>query len=343
MKFYDKYFASNYDELITYYPRFYRDVYEMTEILKAHGRIADELEANIEQTFFNASIDYADEATITRLENFLNIYSTKGRTLEERKRFLKSFLIGFGKISASLICQMISAYTNAPVSCRFEPFDDEGNNLFYIDFQRASNETIYMSDILTLLARKLPAHIKYRPEIVYRFPIVVGRERTNYKFEYDFSGTKPDTTLCGAAISKDTVTNQKHLNVTADYIPADNSFQTGRYHDTAALAGYITRDIALKQAHENSTFLFEEANTEKKSGRHPNAAFLGKSENIAFITKAKCENNITGYDSAGTKPDTVQLAVINSGNKRAIDATTGAAATEYSVNYSPCGTIFTQE
>ena len=41
MKFYDKYYTSNYEELITYYPRFYRDVFEMVEILKAHGRIAD--------------------------------------------------------------------------------------------------------------------------------------------------------------------------------------------------------------------------------------------------------------------------------------------------------------
>ena len=49
MKFYDKYYTSNYEELITYYPRFYRDVFEMVEILKAHGRIADGMEDNIEQ------------------------------------------------------------------------------------------------------------------------------------------------------------------------------------------------------------------------------------------------------------------------------------------------------
>ena len=57
MKFYEKYYASNYEELITYYPRFYRDVFEMVEILKAYGRIADNLENNIEQIFFNSFID----------------------------------------------------------------------------------------------------------------------------------------------------------------------------------------------------------------------------------------------------------------------------------------------
>ena len=66
MKFYDKYYTSNYEELITYYPRFYRDVFEMVEILKAHGRIADGMEDNIEQAYLNGFIDYADEATIAK-------------------------------------------------------------------------------------------------------------------------------------------------------------------------------------------------------------------------------------------------------------------------------------
>ena len=35
MRFYEKYFKNNYDELIRFYPRYYREVYEMVEILKA--------------------------------------------------------------------------------------------------------------------------------------------------------------------------------------------------------------------------------------------------------------------------------------------------------------------
>ena len=47
MRLFNKYYANNYEELITYYPRFYRDVFEMVEILKAHGRIEVELEENM--------------------------------------------------------------------------------------------------------------------------------------------------------------------------------------------------------------------------------------------------------------------------------------------------------
>ena len=44
MRFYEKQFENNFEEMITYYPRFYRDVYEMVEILKANGRVFDRME-----------------------------------------------------------------------------------------------------------------------------------------------------------------------------------------------------------------------------------------------------------------------------------------------------------
>lgn len=161
MKFYDKYFASNYDELINYYPRFYREVFEMVEILKTYGRIADEMEGNIERAFLNGFIDYADEETIAKLEKFLHIGLNKRCTLEERRRLVKSYFIGFGKISASLICQMMEAYTNASVNCRLEPFDAEGNHALYITMQQGAESVLYLSVIRQLISLKIPAHIKY--------------------------------------------------------------------------------------------------------------------------------------------------------------------------------------
>ena len=49
LSFYEKAFANNYEELITYYPAFYQQVYEMQEILKAQGKLADGVEAGIER------------------------------------------------------------------------------------------------------------------------------------------------------------------------------------------------------------------------------------------------------------------------------------------------------
>lgn len=410
MKFYEKYYASNYEELITYYPRFYRDVFEMVEILKANGRITDGIEENIEQAYLNGFIDYADEATISKLEKFLEIGLNKNRTLEERRRLVKSYFVGFGKVSASLICQMIAAYTNAPVTCRFEPFDEKGNNLLYIDFQRSSGETIYMSDILMLLSRKLPAHIAYRPEIVYRFPVVIGRKRTYYRYGYEFCGTKPDTALLGIAVLRDTVTKQEHKNTRLTYKNADEKNElAGTYPNTSTQARHITQDVATAQEHESSVFGYEEAGEHQQTGKHPGTVFLGEAVKAALGVEAGHENSVTDYEIAGTKPDTVLLAaahagplavkehrenaltdyeatgtkpeavaiarnlgqmtaisqkveiytteyeksaetartgaepgITTAGNSKVIDAGAGVTATECSVDYTPCGTTFTQ-
>ena len=161
MKFYEPYYANNYEELITYYPRFYRNVFEMVEILKAYGRILDDIERNIEQTYLNGFIDYADEATISKLENFLKIGQNKNRTLENRKRLVKSYFVGSGKISASKIYRMIAVYTDSPVICKLEPFDDEGNNRLYIEIQSNEEETICTRDIFALLSKKIPANLVF--------------------------------------------------------------------------------------------------------------------------------------------------------------------------------------
>ncbi len=161
MKFYEPYYANNYEELITYYPRFYRNVFEMVEILKAYGRILDDIERNIEQTYLNGFIDYADEATISKLENFLKIGQSKNRTLEERRKLVKSYFVGSGKLSASKIYQMIAVYTDSPVICKLEPFDDEGNNRLYIEIQSNEEETICTRDIFALLSKKIPANLVF--------------------------------------------------------------------------------------------------------------------------------------------------------------------------------------
>ena len=73
MKLFESHYKNNYEELITYYPVFYREVYEMTEILKAQGRLADNLQNSIEQVFSNQFIDSADESVISSYEKIMGI------------------------------------------------------------------------------------------------------------------------------------------------------------------------------------------------------------------------------------------------------------------------------
>lgn len=217
--FLDPFWETTYDELITFYPRYYRDVYEMVEILKAEGGVFDDAITGAATMFDNLFIDTADETTIRALERFIGINLYSSRTLDERRRFVRAFFTGFGRVSASGIAETIRAYTGAETECRFEPFDSEGNNKLYIDFQRGDEETLYYSDIIQILSRMIPAHIEYRAALTYRFPLGVERSRKHYIFGYEFAGTKPESVLIGALHEVDSATEPSPLRGVTDYIP----------------------------------------------------------------------------------------------------------------------------
>lgn len=214
---------SSYEELLTYYPRFYRDVLEMQAILQTNGDLADELQENIEQVINNCFIDTADETTIGKLERFLYLGLYKHRSLDERRRLVKSFFVGSGKVSASMISEMISAYTGAAVAILFEPFDEAQNNKLYIDFERGQERTLYLSDILSLIEKKIPAHLEYRIALCYSFPVVCkGMTGKHYGYVHEFCGTKPQIATLADKIAASTETTSAAGTVTSakfDYIP----------------------------------------------------------------------------------------------------------------------------
>ena len=161
----------------------------MCAILKAEGAIADKLEENVEQVFDNAFIDTADAATIARLERFINLELQKTGTLEERRRLVKSFFVGSGKISGSMLKSMISAYTNAEVTVNFKP-DANGNNILYIEFERGSEKDVYLDDIQKIVSMKIPAHIQFSLNMAYdtRFTCIYSAAiqegtKTTYEME----------------------------------------------------------------------------------------------------------------------------------------------------------------
>lgn len=167
-KFYSRQFASNYEELISYYPRYYREVWEMVAILKANGRLLDDAQDAIENIYKNGFIDSMDEAAIAELERFLYIRARSQRTLEERRRLIKSYIIGFGKISATLLSDMLQAYTGSPSIIKLEPFDDQRNNKLYISTSPQNDFFFFASDVLDILSKKVPAHIPFSIAFTYQ-------------------------------------------------------------------------------------------------------------------------------------------------------------------------------
>lgn len=159
MKFYEKYYKSNYEELIAHYPRFYRDVFEMVEILKAYGRIADGLEDSIEQAYLNNFILTADAETIKTWETVLHITYTEKLTLEQRKRVVIGRISGYGHIGEPEIRGIIANYTENSVALDF------ALGVIYVVID---GEIFDETNLLNTLLGRIPAHLALNMQIRIR-------------------------------------------------------------------------------------------------------------------------------------------------------------------------------
>lgn len=159
MKFYNRYYQSNYEELITYYPRYYRDVFEMVAILSAVGRVTDILERQIEQAYLNNFIMQADADTIKIWEQILKITNTAGLSLYQRKCAIIGRLCSGKHIGEPEIRLIISNYTDKAVM---------------VDFARGVITIIIEGEIfgedilLDTLLRCIPAHLALAMSISIR-------------------------------------------------------------------------------------------------------------------------------------------------------------------------------
>lgn len=150
-----------YEELISFYPRYYREIYEMQAILDAFGTIFDALQADIDVVLSNAFIDYADEQTVARLEAFFEIRTDPTKTLEDRKRQIKWYYAGIGKVSASFLKEMLSEITDAILDITFEPFDAARNNRIKLTMDTGKDDPVALQEIVNAMNRWIPAHLQY--------------------------------------------------------------------------------------------------------------------------------------------------------------------------------------
>ena len=165
--FYSNGHATAYDELISFYPMFYREVLEMRAILEAEGHVLDDSAKEMYRVLDNNFIDTADNATIERLEKFLRITPEAGSSYEDRRRNVKLYFTGFGKISATKLKEMLFPFTETEAKITFAPADESGNNLLAFEIPRGEKRHFSSADLMELLARRIPAHLWYGVTVIH--------------------------------------------------------------------------------------------------------------------------------------------------------------------------------
>lgn len=186
----------NYEYIKRNYPRFYDRFYEMQEILKAQGRILDDIEIAFEIVLNNMFINYMDEDTVSDLEAFLNIIPLNSQSLSDRKKVLTSHFKGYGKLSASTIKETSAAY-NLEAETLFDERDEEGNFILRIKLhvpRDSDNISDYVENIKILDVR-IPAHLKKIYDVLFDTDSNIGLVEIpvfRYHFSHDAEGVNLD-------------------------------------------------------------------------------------------------------------------------------------------------------
>ncbi|MDR2558880.1 MAG: YmfQ family protein [Oscillospiraceae bacterium] len=147
--------GNNYDEIITWFPVWYKEFREMDALFRMHGSRLDENRTAIIQAIDNNFIDYADAPTIAKLEEAFKIVYDSPRSLEERRSVIRALIIGQGRIGRREIIEIVSAFTDGEVRVAFT------GGVVYIYITHDVNDVFNLGDLRFTLRNKIPAHLPF--------------------------------------------------------------------------------------------------------------------------------------------------------------------------------------
>lgn len=182
MKFYERYYESGYDELITYYPRFYKDVFEMVEILKAFGRMSFCLEDNIERVFQNQFILTADAETIAVYEAMLKITPNPGMSLEERRKMVLATLYSTPHIGEPEIRELFHIFCDGDLAL------DLNAGVVELKVDISEGQHLNAPGFLEALSRPVPAHLSFVIVFETQIGVVIATKGRGYKYRVTPTG-----------------------------------------------------------------------------------------------------------------------------------------------------------
>lgn len=154
-----KYIDGTKEELLSFYPHFYRNVKEMVAVNESMAAEIDKITDCGQKVLDDSNITTACESIIKFYEDIIGIGYSSLRTLEERRRLVLAYYNIFGKVSASKIKNAIMYYTGAEVEIKFINKDSKGNYLLEIECVRGTISSLFLDDIALLCKKIIPAHL----------------------------------------------------------------------------------------------------------------------------------------------------------------------------------------
>lgn len=146
----------NYEEIVSYGPRWWTEYKEMDANYRYAGWTLDLMAYFLERTVKNQFPSQADEMTLAVFEKILKIERDPGSTVEERRRTVAAYYSGTGKLSGSVIKSIIQTYGN----CDSELW---WIDKLYLNIRILCSEEDFFSNrrIYQIIARRYPIHLPF--------------------------------------------------------------------------------------------------------------------------------------------------------------------------------------
>lgn len=143
----------NYEEIVSYGPRWLTEYREMDANYRYAGWTLDLAAYWLERIVKNQFPSQADEQTITMLEKLLHIETDATQTLEERRRTVIAHYYGLGKLSKSAIISIIRSYSGYDSDVWWD------GAILKIKINCEKEGEFSDEKIMDIIRRRLPAHI----------------------------------------------------------------------------------------------------------------------------------------------------------------------------------------
>ncbi len=275
-------------------PLFYLDVYEMRAILRAQGRLMDDVCDSFERIIDNNFIMTADESAISVYEQFLDLTPDADMTIEERRKIVIANLYRSPHIGEPEINEIFSIFSEGRLTVGFSG----GRIELVVDLKEG--EYLNIPAFLKALKRQIPAHLSLSVIFEARVGLRILTKGRGYKYRVaptgvPLTGTIPQRNTEGGLIPGDLA-----IGINARPFPY-KSPETGTKPQRDTLAGIDRRDLSVETQAKGYPYISPATDT-LDSGTTPNRATKAGIADAVLIEDTAAAGFPYVAPEAGTKP-----------------------------------------
>ncbi|NBH99336.1 DUF2313 domain-containing protein [Anaerotruncus sp. 1XD22-93] len=146
---------SGYEEIVASGPGWWTEYREMDAVYRYEGWLLDMISHFTKRLINNQFPGHADEASIRMYESLMNVEYDPGATIEERRQLVSAYYAGTGKLSKSIIQDIIKKYSGLESEIYWD------GEKMKISIKNEAWADISIQTIKKILSRRMPAHISF--------------------------------------------------------------------------------------------------------------------------------------------------------------------------------------